>query len=59
MEYEKTIADLETRNLAMKERINTYKVESTEKWESFKAEFKHEMNEIGQSLKDLGQNNVK
>lgn len=59
IEYEKTIADLELRNQAMKDQINDHEVENKEKWESFKEEFKHDMNELGQSIKDLGKNNVK
>lgn len=30
-----------------------------EKLESFKTEFKHDMDELGKSIKDLGKDNVK
>ena len=59
IEYEKTIEDLEDRNERMKEKMKDYKNEGNEKWESFKREFSHDMDELGQSLKDLGKNNVK
>ena len=57
--YDKMIADLEIKNEAMKVKVRDYKDEGSEKWESFKREFNHDMDEIGASIKDLGNNNVK
>lgn len=59
VEYEKTINDLERRNDVLKAKIESYKDDSKDAWESFKREFSHDMEELGQSLKDLTQNNVK
>jgi len=42
-----------------KVKISKYKNDGNEKWESFKREFNYDMDELGQSLKDLGENNVK
>ena len=58
-EYDKMIADLEIKNEAMKVKVRDYKDEGSEKWESFKREFNHDMDELGASIKDLGNNNVK
>lgn len=58
-DYERAIVVLEKRNEAMRARVRDYKDEGNEKWESFKREFKHDMDELNQSLKDLGKNNVK
>lgn len=60
VEYDKQIAVLEERNENMKNRLKEHKkAEQHEKWESFKREFKHDMNELKESLQDLGKNNVK
>jgi len=57
--YEKQIDDLEARNERMKEKLNAQKEDNHDKWESFKKEFKHDMQELKSSLQDLGKNNVK
>lgn len=59
MEYEKAINDLESKNQAMKAKIADYKKDGNDNWESFKNEINHDMNEIGESLNNLGKNNVK
>ncbi len=58
-EYDKTIADLEQKNSNMRTKLNEYKEEGKDKWESFKREFNHDMDELGRALKDLANNNVK
>lgn len=58
-EYEKTIVALEKRNEALQSKINEHKDESKDGWESFKREFSHDMDELGQSITDIGKNNVK
>ena len=58
-EYRKRIAELDQRNKNMKLKMEEYKGEGKEKWESFKREFKHDMDELGQALRDLGRKNVK
>jgi hypothetical protein len=57
--YEKAISDLEMKNRAMKERIATQKESNNEKWQTFKNEFNHDMDELGNALRDLGKKNVK
>ena len=57
--YDKTIADLEAKNQAMKVKVRDYKDEGDVKWKSFKEEFNHDMNELGAALKDLTVNNKK
>lgn len=58
-DYDKTIADLEQKNSNMRTKLNDYKEEGKDKWESFKREFNHDMDELGSALKDLANNNVK
>jgi TolA-binding protein len=58
--YNKRVAELEQKNKDLKKRINDYKDTKDEsKWQSFKREFNHDMKELGQSLRDLGKDNVK
>ena len=53
VKYEKTIADLELLNIHMKQKLADYKDEEESKWQSFKREFNHDMDELGKSLKGL------
>ena len=55
----KKIAVLEQKNSDIKKRMEDYQADGKEKWELFKAEFSHDMNELGIALKDLGVENVK
>jgi hypothetical protein len=57
-QYEKTIAALEEKNNLMKKKISEYKEEGDEKWQSFKREFNHDMDELCQALTDLTKNNT-
>lgn len=50
--YEKKIADLEQQNKDLRARLIAYE-KSQSNWESFKREFNHDMDELGQALKDL------
>lgn len=56
--YEKSINDLEQRNRDMKVRIDAYD-KSQSDWESFKREFTHDMDGLGQALNDMTVNNKK
>lgn len=58
-DYDRAVADLEAKNDAMKVKAEAQKDVKHEKWEAFKAEFNHDMDELGNSLKDLRKNNVK
>lgn len=57
--YEKNIEVLEQKNKNLKVKIETYKNDANADWQSFKREFNHDMNEIGQALKDLTIDNKK
>jgi DNA repair ATPase RecN len=56
--YEKKIANLEQQNKEMRARLEAYE-KSQSNWESFKREFNHDMDAIGQALKDLTVDNKK
>ena len=56
--YEKKITNLEQQNREMRARLVAYE-KSQSNWESFKREFNHDMDEIGQALKDLTVDNKK
>jgi Skp family chaperone for outer membrane proteins len=58
-EYKKKIADLEKRNTDMKKKMDEYQEQGKENWETFKTEFNHDMDEIGNAFKDLTVTNVK
>ena len=58
--YENKIKELEKKNNELRKKIVVnYKDEGVNKWESFKKEFNHDMDELGQSLKNLFKDNVK
>lgn len=56
--YEERIESLEKTNMEMRNRIDAYEKNHSD-WESFKREYKHDMDELGKSLKDFGVNNQK
>jgi len=58
-EYQEKIAKLEQRNTDMKKRLEDYQAGGKENWKSFKNEFSHDMNELGQAFRDLMKKNVK
>jgi hypothetical protein len=58
-DYQKKIAVLEQRNRDMKMKMENYKEEGKDKWIIFKAEFSHDMDEMGKAFKDLTVKNVK
>jgi|ERR1051325_11109541 outer membrane murein-binding lipoprotein Lpp len=55
---EKRIDELEQKNRDLRSRIDAYD-KSQSNWESFKREFSHDMDELGQALKDLTVDNKK
>lgn len=57
--YREKVAQLELKNTEMKVRLNEYKGEGNEKWARFKAEFNHDMDELGRAIRDIGKDNVK
>lgn len=50
--YEKKITNLEQQNKEMRARLTAYE-KSQSNWESFKREFNHDLDAIGQALNDL------
>lgn len=58
-EYIKKIDELEKKNTDIKKRIDDYNAAGKENWENFKAEFNHDMENLGQAFYDLSHNNVK
>ena len=58
-EYHKEIAPLEERNKELKKKMDNYKDEGKDQWESFKSEFNHDMDDLGKAFKNLTLNNVK
>lgn len=57
--YQKQIAKLEKKNTEMKNMLKDYKEDGKDKWTSFKTEFNHDMDELGQALKDFTVDNKK
>jgi peptidoglycan hydrolase CwlO-like protein len=58
-EYEKLVARLEEKNRELKIKLDEFNEKSKEKWHKFKKEFNHEMDELGNSIKDLTSKNKK
>ena len=58
-DYKKKIAELESKNSDMKKKMDEYKADGKEKWEAFKTEFSHDMDELGKAFTDLTINNTK
>jgi chromosome segregation ATPase len=58
-EHKKRIAELEQKNRDMKKRLDDYREEGKDKWIIFKAEFSHDMDELGKAFKDITVKNVK
>jgi len=57
-DYKKKIAELEQKNRDMKKEMDEYNEEGKENWEKFKAEFNHDMDELGKAFKDIGVRNT-
>ena len=58
-DYKKKVALLEEKNADMKRKLADYKEDGKDKWATFKTEFSHDMDELGQAFKDLTVKNVK
>lgn len=55
--YEKKLAELEGKNNALKIRLTEYNEEEKDQWQSFKTEFKSDMNKLGKAFSDFTVNN--
>ena len=58
-DYKRQVNDLEMKNRDLKRRMDEYKADGKDNWQKFKAEFNHDMDELGNSLRDLTKDNVK
>jgi uncharacterized protein YoxC len=56
---EKQVATFEQKNSELKTRMNNFKDDEKEKWESFKTEFNYDLTELGTSLRDFTVDNEK
>ena len=56
--YEKRIENLEQKNKELRTKIDAYETEQSD-WETFKREFNHDMNELGNALQDFNKDNKK
>jgi predicted nucleic acid-binding Zn-ribbon protein len=55
--YNKEIAKLEQKNRELKQKLDDYKDEGQGKWETFKANFTRDMDDLGKTMKDLFKDN--
>jgi hypothetical protein len=51
--YVEQVAVLEQKNIAMKEKLDAYKVSGKDNWETFKTEFSSDMNDLGEAFKNF------
>ncbi len=58
-EYNRKIDDLEQRNREMKTKVDDYRANGRDNWEEFKREVDHDMEELGNAIRDLGNDNAK
>lgn len=56
-EYDKKINALKEKNAELKVKMDTYKNDANSDWQTFKTEFNHDMDQLGNSLKDFTINN--
>ncbi|MFL5727872.1 MAG: hypothetical protein ACJ75J_00175 [Cytophagaceae bacterium] len=52
-DYDLEVAALERKNSDMKKQLDDYQFQGAEKWDLFKSEFSHGMDELGKAFKDL------
>ena len=51
--FSEEVLVLEQKNRDLKKRLEEYKDQGQSKWEEFKTNFKHDMDRIGKTMKDL------
>lgn len=56
-EYDKKIANLNQKNTDMKKRMDDFKSDSKENWETFESQFNIEMEKLGSEIRDLTSKN--
>ncbi|MFV8376141.1 hypothetical protein [Flavobacterium sp. LB1P62] len=57
--YVKKVEELEQKNKDLKVKVETYKNDRNSDWESFKREYTHDINELGDALRDVTIDNKK
>lgn len=57
--YEKKLAGLEKRNSELKIKLADYKEEGADQWQTFKSDFKSDMDELGEAFADFTVSNTK
>jgi predicted nucleic acid-binding Zn-ribbon protein len=55
--YSKEVAVLEQKNRDLKRKLEEYKDEGQSRWEQFKTNFKHDMDGLGKTMKELFKDN--
>jgi hypothetical protein len=58
-QYDEEIDALEERNRELKAKLAAYQDSGKDKWEQFKREFSHDLDELGMALKDFTVDNKK
>jgi len=51
--FENKILTLEQKNIGLKKKLNEYKYEGKDKWETFKREFNNDVDSIGNAITDV------
>jgi len=57
--YDKRVLTLEQKNNDLKMKISRSNKVKTSEWPAFKREFNHDMDQLGQAIKDIGVDNTK
>ena len=57
--YDQKVIAIETKNDELQRKIDSSGTTETSKWSSFKREFNHDMDELGQAFKDIAKDNTK
>jgi hypothetical protein len=57
--HKQHIDKLEAENARLKQKLHDYNVDAKTDWSDFKREVRHDMDELGHSIKDIGKDNVK
>ena len=55
--YNKAVAELKQKNRDLKRKLEEYKDEGESKWREFKTNFSHDMDGVGNTMKDLFKDN--
>lgn len=56
---QKVIDEIELRNINMRKKIEEYRAEGKDNWITFKKEFNHDMDDLGNAIKNLTVKNTK